>query len=443
MIVDRRTFNSTRGHLHGAADVLKLAGGKMNFRGAARSRSVTALVLGFAPVACGPAGPTKAAHTPTVFAPGGGAEPGGGDEVAAAVTVAAPGGGAESVGGDQVAPTVTATAETIFEPISPYSKYDKVYVYTVEQTANEGRSLLHVAYPVTEHPAINARLAALADQFIEEFRAQSALQESANQDYVRKTGEAAASFVTQYVQHFDVTIPDANVISLAIERYQFMVGTGNTEVTGYVFDRTTGTELAPADLFESDAYLGRLSRLARERLERQAQSEAAREQWLAIRLEMIRLGTGPQAENFDGILLHEDGTLQIQFDKYQVAPGSHGVVTVSMPVDGVADLLTWNMRQLLGIAPAAPTPTPTAAPSSTPQPPPTHTRTPATPGPEAGPGAVDCAQVLCVAPTFDDGPSVYTEGLLDLLRDHDSRATFFVLGWSARVQSRTLARMAW
>jgi peptidoglycan-N-acetylglucosamine deacetylase len=35
-----------------------------------------------------------------------------------------------------------------------------------------------------------------------------------------------------------------------------------------------------------------------------------------------------------------------------------------------------------------------------------------------------------VALTFDDGPSRWTEPLLDLLREHDGRATFFVLGVS-------------
>jgi peptidoglycan/xylan/chitin deacetylase (PgdA/CDA1 family) len=47
-----------------------------------------------------------------------------------------------------------------------------------------------------------------------------------------------------------------------------------------------------------------------------------------------------------------------------------------------------------------------------------------------------------VALTFDDGPSVHTEGVLDVLRDHGARATLLVLGQSARVQLRTIARMA-
>jgi peptidoglycan/xylan/chitin deacetylase (PgdA/CDA1 family) len=41
---------------------------------------------------------------------------------------------------------------------------------------------------------------------------------------------------------------------------------------------------------------------------------------------------------------------------------------------------------------------------------------------------VDCAQVKCVALTFDDGPSPYTDRLLQVLKDNDARATFFMIG---------------
>ncbi|MCL1863569.1 MAG: polysaccharide deacetylase family protein [Defluviitaleaceae bacterium] len=36
--------------------------------------------------------------------------------------------------------------------------------------------------------------------------------------------------------------------------------------------------------------------------------------------------------------------------------------------------------------------------------------------------------VKMVALTFDDGPSVHTDTILDILEEHDARATFFVLG---------------
>lgn len=41
---------------------------------------------------------------------------------------------------------------------------------------------------------------------------------------------------------------------------------------------------------------------------------------------------------------------------------------------------------------------------------------------------VDCAAVKCVALTFDDGPSPYTDRLLEILKANDAKATFFMIG---------------
>jgi peptidoglycan/xylan/chitin deacetylase (PgdA/CDA1 family) len=41
---------------------------------------------------------------------------------------------------------------------------------------------------------------------------------------------------------------------------------------------------------------------------------------------------------------------------------------------------------------------------------------------------VDCATVKCVALTFDDGPTPFTDRLLQILKDNNARATFFEIG---------------
>ena len=46
----------------------------------------------------------------------------------------------------------------------------------------------------------------------------------------------------------------------------------------------------------------------------------------------------------------------------------------------------------------------------------------------AGADEVDCAQVKCVALTFDDGPTPFTDRLLRILADNHARATFFLIG---------------
>jgi peptidoglycan/xylan/chitin deacetylase (PgdA/CDA1 family) len=54
---------------------------------------------------------------------------------------------------------------------------------------------------------------------------------------------------------------------------------------------------------------------------------------------------------------------------------------------------------------------------------------------------VDCSQFKCVALTFDDGPTPFTDRLVQILQDSDSKATFFMVGnkvaahpdWAKRV----------
>src|SRR6201991_4417044 len=59
---------------------------------------------------------------------------------------------------------------------------------------------------------------------------------------------------------------------------------------------------------------------------------------------------------------------------------------------------------------------------------------------EAAP--VDCAQVKCVALTFDDGPGPYTDRLLKILEDNDAKATFFLIGNKVAANSEGAKRIA-
>jgi peptidoglycan/xylan/chitin deacetylase (PgdA/CDA1 family) len=47
-----------------------------------------------------------------------------------------------------------------------------------------------------------------------------------------------------------------------------------------------------------------------------------------------------------------------------------------------------------------------------------------------------------VALTFDDGPSTWTEQLLEVMREHDAHATFFVVGESAAARPELVQRIA-
>ena len=356
------------------------------------------------------------------------------------------------------------------------SKYENVWVLAIEEIENEDRSLLRVSYPVTEHETINARMEAVTQEFIDEYRTTAAEIEAAYQDYKRETGKEAATFVTHYRQHFDVSIANENLIFFDIVRSIYTGGTGYSYVVGYIFDRRTGAELTIPDLFVDDSYLERLSTLTAEALAKRVSKDE-----LASDLEWIDDGTAPTAENFDNIQIRGDGTILVMFDKYQVAAGVEGVVEVELPLSAIADLLKPEIRQLLGIDAETAAPgtrvvgimeidvdettlkadfgqavarvwTPASSPvAMLAQSPsgriPTLSRlmrmstSSSSQAEQEAEGEINCHEVACVALTFDDGPSFYTEGLLDTLKEHDVKATFFVLGTQVRIQSETILRM--
>ena len=326
---------------------------------------------------------------------------------------------------------------------------------------NDDRSQLYVSYPVTDQEAINVRIEEISQQFIDEFRMTAAEIEEAFQDYKKETGQEAASFVTHFRQDHELSVANGQVIFIAVTRSRFTGGTGNTSVSSYSFDLQSGAELTIPELFADDSYLERLSELTRETLAERARSWFAEQDQEALfesEYQLIETGTTPTAENFDFIVFRDGGSVLIKFDKYQVASGVFGVVEVEFDVDAISDLLEPEIRRLLGVEAGEATAITEFAKAlenvraaTVPNLPvmlganlPTVMRASSLAvGLASSPAedGINCHEVACVALTFDDGPSRYTEGLLDTLKEHDVKATFFVLGAQVRIQSETVYRI--
>jgi peptidoglycan/xylan/chitin deacetylase (PgdA/CDA1 family) len=58
------------------------------------------------------------------------------------------------------------------------------------------------------------------------------------------------------------------------------------------------------------------------------------------------------------------------------------------------------------------------------------------------PDHVDCAQVKCVALTFDDGPTPFTDRLLHVLQSYSAKATFFLIGNKVAADPAAARRIA-
>ena len=151
----------------------------------------------------------------------------------------------------------------------------------------------------------------------------------------------------------------------------------------------------------------------------------------------------------------EKGGLFVGFSQYDIAPGSTGPVSVIIDKARTAELLSafGKRAQQAAVAPSAPrlpfdpsaSPTPTATSTVTTDPEPNAESTATesvTPSTRAAGAAVNCRRLKCVAITYDDGPSGYTDQLLKTLAAKKAKATFFMLGQQVATYPSVAKRVA-
>lgn len=331
------------------------------------------------------------------------------------------------------------------------SKYNNIKIKTTEEQADDRRYTFHASWPVTENEVINADIDQLDAEFLADYQKTVAELTTAYADYQAETGEETFAFHADYNLHFDVAFASDNYLAFVFYKYINTGNTGNEWVFSKIYQRGTGESIPIERLFSDGAYLKQLSALARENLYQRIAEEAktttfdsAADQasWQATLREMVDQGTEPKADNFHSLVITDENILEIYFDKYQVAPGYWGVVKVEIPLQKMADFLAPEVRELFGLTKEADKNSDTDETKNSPT-----EKTEEAEKEEISTGknklitnnqTVDCATAKCIALTFDDGPSVYTENLLTILQQKNARATFFVLGMNAKIQQQTI-----
>lgn len=205
-------------------------------------------------------------------------------------------------------------------------------------------------------------------------------------------------------------------------------GTKKDTLITRTFDLAVQTSAALDDLFDTGAaYLNSLSELARQKL-----AELPGIRALATSALFLQ-GTEPKPENFQCYALEADGLL-LFFQPGQIAPEPMGAPEIKISYQNLGGLWTFPGS----LKPPEPSPTPTATPPPSPSP----TQTGETTAPLPTDNYVEPEGTKYVAITFDDGPSSKTTGLLlDILKEYDAHATFFVLGHKVEANSALIARM--
>lgn len=168
-----------------------------------------------------------------------------------------------------------------------------------------------------------------------------------------------------------------------------------------VFEITSAKQLSLGDIFKSDDF----SILAELTKEQFAENLDVKSQ---MDTELFLNGTEPTEQNYQHFALKEDG-LAVYFEKYQILSGYFGIQSVTIPYDSLSGHLNIDLSN------AAPEAVQTTA---LPKGELTEPQT-----------AIIDKQKPMVALTFDDGPHyTVTPRILDILQEHNARATFFVLG---------------
>lgn len=315
----------------------------------------------------------------------------------------------------------TGELAELLEEIDIQDLGNDIQVFTTKIGNDPNKHNLTISFPITKESYINEAEAAFSQKFIDEFKQEA-----------QRLGDSATAAI-DYNQHFEVVYPQVGAQTFLYTR---SISNGNNyddQLFVRIYDTERKTRLNPIDLFSSPeaftAFSKEAKKLAQEAVRKCLKSsksfanEQEREQaWMNLQ-EQIEDGLQPTNENYDGLYFASNERWYLLLDKYQIASGDLGSFEIEVPEEMIVPYLDKRLSTALLLA---------AAPIIEGE---THSAMiEETLSPEEG-------KAPRVALTFDDGPSVYTEKLLDILLKEEVKATFFVIGKSAAVQSKTIQRM--
>lgn len=301
-------------------------------------------------------------------------------------------------------------------------------VQAVKTLESEGNTLISVDCPSVQGNAdVSARLKEFADGALAEFRtaADAARSEKENADKV-----------FEYTMTYKPYVIQGGLFSVKFTTNSKLIEPDKINyVDAFAYDLGTGQQLAVADLFDtSQDYLNVLSRETQEYLMR---NEILRKN---MDESLFAQGTAANEANFSNFAITPEKILFF-FNRGTIAPTEAGTFEVGIPLAKVDELLNAQIKAKLNAAGMAEGGDEGAAASQ------------ASPGSAgatpAGPADTDIKQLRArdgfmparsidgidpmndkvIALTFDDGPhETLTPELLQILKDNDVVATFFVVG---------------
>ncbi|MFG2072162.1 polysaccharide deacetylase family protein [Nonomuraea maritima] len=267
---------------------------------------------------------------------------------------------------------------------------------------------VHISYPLL--PDARALTRALRRQAQQQLR-----------DFLRRTKGPASYPRPELNVDWQLPAASSEVTAVRLRTGERLGADWGNSMRTLWFDPRTGATVGSTALLKGKPELEQLTSMVKEGL---------RDRGSQIKQDSVK----PDEELLDSMAFNRSGDLVVEFDDCQIGPCSLGRLAVAVPRAQAAPLLSdLGRRAQTSVLRTAATPTPSG-------PPVTPRRAPDLATSQGR--RVDCSKTKCVALTFDDGPGPYTGRLLDVLREQDTRATFFVVGANAAAQPQLLRRMS-
>jgi peptidoglycan/xylan/chitin deacetylase (PgdA/CDA1 family) len=277
---------------------------------------------------------------------------------------------------------------------------------------------LHVMYPMTGNQQLDTAARAKIDQYVNAYRKLVAAKSQGGTPYELNI-LGTVNYASQDAINFEYT-----------GKWVIKDKTGNITVNA-LFDHHTGKEVQTSDLFKDSAYLQIASDTVRKALPGILGT-------MNYNKSLAEQGTTPTAAHFDQFEVVDDKTINIIFEPGQVADALLGVVKAPLTLGSLNSDL--NDDIVSKVFPAYIAQVQAAAKKAAEEKAAAEAAAKAAAEGKGAPALIngsdtDCSKVKCIALTFDDGPGLGTEVILDTLKQHEAHATFMVVG--SRVASYT------
>lgn len=300
---------------------------------------------------------------------------------------------------------------------------ENLRVGTLKIGNHKEENRLLASYPITAYNFINTNEERFALDFINQFKSEFGTASNKNPEFI--TG-------IDFIQNFKIPFQSENFITFLYTRFASTGGDYNTVQSATIYDLNEKKKLTIENIFKDfesfKKFAIKVQQIAKDsltqRLENQKNLHPEEKNQLLEDIEsQVTEGTKALEKNYNSLYFTPDNQWHVIFDPNQIAPRLLGRLELQFKNEEIQAYLKPSLVEKITQTPL-----------------PIRLKSLKFEAPKAN-DSIDCSKENCVALTFDNGPTQFTEQLLDTLKSYNAQATFFVIGQNAEHQPDLLRRI--